>query len=52
MRSSFATGINDLAIFTAIVALVGAVASIALIRNRDFVVVEPANKDIEAVAAG
>jgi EmrB/QacA subfamily drug resistance transporter len=52
VRSSFATGINDLAIFTAIVALVGAVASIALIRNRDFVVVEPANKDIEAVAAG
>jgi EmrB/QacA subfamily drug resistance transporter len=36
VRSSFAGGINDLVIVTAVVALVGAVASLVLIRNRDF----------------
>ena len=52
VRSSFATGINDLALFTGIIALVGAVASIILIRNRDFVVSGPPSEEMQAVAAG
>jgi EmrB/QacA subfamily drug resistance transporter len=35
--SSFVSGINDLLVITGIVAVVGAVCSVALIRSRDFV---------------
>lgn len=37
IRSSFAGGIDDLLYLSAAVALVGAVASVALIRSRDFI---------------
>jgi hypothetical protein len=37
VKSSFATGINTLLYVTAALALVGAVFSMVLIRNRDFV---------------
>jgi hypothetical protein len=37
IRSSFASGINDLLIVTGALALVGAVGSMLLIHNRDFV---------------
>ncbi|MCU4182768.1 MFS transporter [Acidiferrimicrobium sp. IK] len=44
IHSSFASGINELFVITGIVALAGGVASVALIRSRDFVhfVPEPA----------
>jgi hypothetical protein len=41
IRSSFASGINDLLIFTGIVALVGAVGAVLLIRRKDFVTSQP-----------
>ena len=41
VKSSFASGINDLLIVTGVLALVGAVASMLLIRNRDFVSRQP-----------
>ena len=41
IRSSFASGVNDLALVTAVVAFVGAVGSLALIRRKDFLVREP-----------
>ena len=41
VKSSFASGINDLLIVTGALALVGAVASMLLIRNRDFVSRQP-----------
>jgi EmrB/QacA subfamily drug resistance transporter len=41
VKSSFATGINDLLIVTGVLALVGALSSILLIRNRDFVSRQP-----------
>ena len=37
IKSSFATGVNDLLIFTAVIALVGAVGAVVLIRSKDFV---------------
>jgi EmrB/QacA subfamily drug resistance transporter len=37
IKGSFASGINDLLIFTGIVALLGAVGAFLLIRSRDFV---------------
>jgi EmrB/QacA subfamily drug resistance transporter len=42
VRSSFASGINVLLIVTGALALVGAVCSVLLIRNRDFVSRQPA----------
>jgi EmrB/QacA subfamily drug resistance transporter len=42
VKSAFATGINDLLIVTGALALVGAVGSVLLIRNRDFVSRQPA----------
>jgi hypothetical protein len=47
VKSSFASGINDLLIVTGALALVGAVASLLLIRNRDFVSREPAPPDTQ-----
>jgi EmrB/QacA subfamily drug resistance transporter len=41
IKSSFAGGLNDILIVTGILALVGAVASAALIRTKDFVVYTP-----------
>ena len=41
VKSSFASGINDLLIVTGALALVGAVGSMLLIRNRDFVSRQP-----------
>jgi len=56
IRSSFASGINDLLIFTALVALAGAVGAFALIRSKDFVTaahgVEPGPAVAAAPAAG
>lgn len=37
VRSSFTGGLNDLFVFTAVLAFVGAVGSVCLIRSRDFV---------------
>jgi EmrB/QacA subfamily drug resistance transporter len=37
IRSSFVTGINDLLVVTAIVALAGGIATLMLIRARDFI---------------
>jgi hypothetical protein len=42
VKSSFASGINDLLYVTGAVALVGAISSLLLIRNRDFASREPA----------
>ncbi len=47
VRSSFASGINDLLIVTGALALVGAVGSMLLIRNRDFVSRQPASAGVE-----
>jgi EmrB/QacA subfamily drug resistance transporter len=41
VRSSFTGGLNDLLVFTAVVALVGAAGSVLLIRARDFVASSP-----------
>ncbi len=41
IRSSFTGGINDLLVFTAVVALVGAVFAVLLIRQKDFVASGP-----------
>jgi predicted MFS family arabinose efflux permease len=51
IRSSFASGINDLAIFTGIVALVGAVAAVLLIRRKDFVASQPEQAEAGTVPA-
>ncbi len=42
VRSSFASGINELLYITGALALVGAISSLLLIRNRDFVRRQPA----------
>ncbi len=42
VKSSFASGINDLLVVTGALALVGAVASLLLIHSRDFVSRQPA----------
>jgi EmrB/QacA subfamily drug resistance transporter len=42
VKASFATGINDLLYVTAALALVGAISSFLLIRNRDFAHRQPA----------
>ncbi len=42
VRSSFASGINDLLIVTGALALVGAIGSLLLIRSQDFVSRQPA----------
>jgi EmrB/QacA subfamily drug resistance transporter len=53
IRASFTSGINDLLIFTAVIALVGAVASVTLIRSKDFVVShQPAEQAAEPAVAG
>jgi hypothetical protein len=41
VKSSFASGINELLIVTGVLALVGAVGSTLLIRRQDFVSREP-----------
>lgn len=45
ISSSFASTMNDLFIVSAVVALVGAVASVALIRSKDFVASQPEGSD-------
>jgi len=56
IRSSFASGINDLAIVTAIVAFVGAAGSVVLIRRKDFLTREQTRvaprEDATATASG
>jgi EmrB/QacA subfamily drug resistance transporter len=51
IHSSFASTLNDLLIVSGILALVGAVASTALIRSRDFIVSRPDPQTTESVAA-
>ncbi len=48
IRASFTGGINDLLVFTAVVALVGAVFAVVLIRQKDFVVSGPPPQADEA----
>lgn len=52
VRSSFTGGLNDLLIFTAVLAFVGAVGSVLLIRNRDFVHPGQEEPDKEAAPVG
>jgi hypothetical protein len=40
-RAAFVSGLNELLLIAGILALVGGVASLALIRRKDFVVHEP-----------
>jgi hypothetical protein len=51
IHSSFASTLNDLLIVSGILALVGAVASTALIRSRDFIVSRPDPQTAETVVA-
>lgn len=51
-RSAFAAGLNDLLIVTGAVAMAGALASLGLIRTRDFAGGYPAPEPIPAGVAG
>ena len=50
-RASFVAGLNEIFLVAAIVALVGSVAALVLIRSRDFVSQTEAQPEAQAVPA-